>query len=527
MKSSPIWLIVVLLVALGALSWKAVRTGAPVLSDDSYQYLGAARHLLQHGSLATWVAHFEEQVDTHRLPVPLTHFAPGYPVAIAAVGLLGVPLPVAGLLLCAVSYLASGWLLWRAALELKLSGWLAASLAVMWLLNSYSLNYSVNVITEPMFQALTLAMALLMQVDLNGGGRRPMLLLGIGATAGAAYLVRYAGLFLLPTAGLYLLWRGWRDGDCRRWSAGGIFLAGALFVAGALRNAALAGGWRGFRSPGHMDLASVAVEMGKALYHIIFGAGVVARLDFWLLLFAAGAAAAAAFGWRNLRRGLPPALLAPTAVQQLAWMGILSGIYCAGIAAAALTTVANDFPRYCFALYPFALLAAGVVLQSTGPKRAPVLAALCLVPVMVVQARTVLLPPMEQSSITMRKTMDEQVDPGLSVRAWIASHAPASEPLFAANGQAVQYALDRPVVSIRSPQLSTRICDEEYFRSLMAAFHSRLIVLFPRASISDSPEQQGPFLRDVLRGRLPVWLRIAAQSTDVLVLECSTCAGGG
>ena len=527
MKSSPIWLIVVLLVALGALSWKAVRTGAPVLSDDSYQYLGAARHLLQHGSLATWVAHFEEQVDSHHLPVPLTHFAAGYPLAIAALGLAGIPLPVAGMLLCALSYLASGWLLWRAGGELKLSDWLAASLAVMWLLNSYSLNSSVAVVTESVFQALTVAMVFLMQVDLNGSGRRPMLLLGIGATAGAAYLVRYAGLFLLPSAGLYLLWRGWRDRACRGWAAGGAVLAGALFGGGALRNVALTGSWRGFRSPAHMRLTTVAVELGKALYHIIFGAGVVARLDFWLLLFAAGAAAAAVLCWRRLRRGPANVVAAPTAVQQLAWMGITSAIYCAGVAAAALTTIADDFPRYCFVLYPFALLAAGAALQATGPRKAPILAALCLVPVMVVHARTLLLPPTEQASVTMQKTMDEEVDPGVSVRAWIASHAPASEPLFAANGQAVQYALDRPVVSIRAPKLSTVVWDEDYFRSLMGTFHSRLIVLFPRASDTDSPEQQGPFLRGVLRGRLPAWLRSAAQSTDVLVLECDACAGGG
>ena len=84
-RRSPIWLIIVLLVALTALSWEAGRTVAPLLSDDSYQYLGAARHLLEHGSLATWVAHFEEQVDSHRFPVPLTHFAAGYPLAVAAV----------------------------------------------------------------------------------------------------------------------------------------------------------------------------------------------------------------------------------------------------------------------------------------------------------------------------------------------------------------------------------------------------------------------------------------------------------
>jgi hypothetical protein len=381
---------IVLLVALSALSWKAVRAGAPSLSDDSYQYLGAARHLLDHGSLATWVAHFDEQVNSHRLPVPLTHFAAGYPLAIAAVGLLGIPLPVAGMLLSALGYLGTAWLLWKAGGELRLSNWLAASLTVMWLLNSSSLNCSVTVVPESVFQALTVAMALLMMVDLNRGGRRPMLLIGIGATAGAAYLVRYAGLFLLPTAGLYLLWRGWRDRENRRWSAAGILLAGALYGAGALRNVALIGSWRGFLSPGSMAARAVAIETGKAFYHIVFGGGVVARLDFWVLLFTAGAAAAAVFGWRNLRRGPAHTLLAPTAGRQLAWIGVLSAGYCAGVAAAAFVVLAFDFSRYYFPVYPFVLLAAGVVLQAAGPRKAPLLAAMCIVPVLVAQARTLL-----------------------------------------------------------------------------------------------------------------------------------------
>jgi hypothetical protein len=252
---------------------------------------------------------------------------------------------------------------------------------------------------------------------------------------------------------------------------------------------------------------------------------VVARLDFWLLLFAAGAAAAAVLCWRSFRRGTASALAAPIAARQLAWIGILSFVYGAGIVGAALNTLASDFPRYYFPLYPFALLAAGVMLRAAGAKRAPLLAALCLVPVIVVQARTLSLPPMEQSSVAMRKMMDQEVSPGLSVRAWIALHASATEPLFAADGQAVQYVLDRPVVSILDPERSARSWDETCFRSLMTGFHSRLIVLFPRASDSESPEQQGPFLREVLRGRLPPWLRTATQSTDVLVLECGACAG--
>jgi hypothetical protein len=481
---------------------------------------------LDHGSLATWVAHFDEQIEGHRLPAPLTHFAAGYPLAIAAVGLLGVPLPVAGMLLCALSYLGTAWLLWKAGGELGLSNWLAASLTVMWLLNSYSLQYAVNVSAESVFGALTVAMVLLMQVDLGGQGRRPMLLLGIGATAGAAYLVRYAGLFLLPTAGLYLVWRGWRDRESRRWAAGGVLLAGALFAAGALRNVALVGSWRGFLSHAHMDFTTVAGGMSKSIYHIVFGAGVVARLDFWLLLFAAGAVTSAGLCWRRLRREGAGALPAPNALRQLLWMGITAAIYCAGVAVAALTMTATDLPRFCFIVYPFALLAAGAALQATGPRTAPLLAALCMVSALVVHARTILLPPAEQPSVAMRRMMAEEVEPGVSVRAWIASHAPATEPLFAANGQAVQYVLDRPVVSVIDPRWTTRSWDEACFRSLMIAFHSRLIVLFPRVSEAALPEQHGPFLREVLRGTLPAWLHTAAQSRHVLVLECGACAGG-
>ena len=78
-----------LLALLILVAYKHWQT-APILSNDSFQYLDAANNLSSKGVLGTSLAIFEEQVNWGRFPVPFTHFPPGYPILMAALGRAGI-----------------------------------------------------------------------------------------------------------------------------------------------------------------------------------------------------------------------------------------------------------------------------------------------------------------------------------------------------------------------------------------------------------------------------------------------------
>ncbi len=83
------WL--VLLTAEVLSLWWQTR-GIPYLSNDSYQYVDAAVEISSGECICTRLAHFDQQLEPGRFPVALTHFPPGYPLLIAAVSWLGMPL---------------------------------------------------------------------------------------------------------------------------------------------------------------------------------------------------------------------------------------------------------------------------------------------------------------------------------------------------------------------------------------------------------------------------------------------------
>jgi hypothetical protein len=513
-----------LLAGIAALAVSYSWLGAPYITNDGYQYLDAASNVAAGKCLCTRLAHFDEQVAVGRMPIPLTHFPPGYPLLIATFSLLGLRSEMAGYLLSAAGFLITLWLIWDISCLLDARPWVAASFVFVWIGNEAALRYASIVLTESLFTAALMAMAALLVRDVRDDGRRPVLLLGIGALAGIAYSLRYAGIFLMPVAGLYIVWRWWRNRETVLWAVGGIALAGAFILPIQFHNLINIGSWRPrYISVTHHTLGEVAVLTVKTFYHLILGDRMVAKFNLGMglllisLLLVAGFALQA---WRRKVWTSVPAFL-PSA---LVWMSILVLAYVSGIIVAVFSSNLDD-PRYYLPVYP--LLLAGLAGSSAyiASRKLDLSIALMAVAIVVTNSHSLMIRPEPAAHLIVENRFQQEVQPGQSMGGWLRDHVTPADVLVAGDGQAVEYVLQRPVVSIIEAESTNRPTDEAAFRALMLQYGSRYLLLFQgmRAPYA-SPQDSITFLSRVQAGNRPDWLSLTAQTPSVSVYECSSCA---
>ncbi len=173
--------------------WAATPKGLMV-TTDSVAYLQAAENLLQGRGLGLFSG--EGQVK------PLVHFPPLYPLLLAALGALGLPLLEAARALNALLYggtvLLGWWLLWRHTGSQTWSLLGAGVLATSPIL----LAEHTRAMSEPIYLLLSLA-ALDALVE---AARRPGWAWAFvaGALVGLAYLTRYVGASLVLTGAVVI-----------------------------------------------------------------------------------------------------------------------------------------------------------------------------------------------------------------------------------------------------------------------------------------------------------------------------------
>lgn len=524
MAHNRLWIAAFLLAGSGALWFSARWMAAPYLSNDSYQYLDAASNLARGACLCTRMAHFDEQI-TGRMPVPFTHFAPGYPLLAASLSKTGLPLATAAWAISALGFLATIWLIWDVGLMLGARPPVLAAVALLWIFNSDALSLASSAVTEDVFTAIFMALVVLMLCDMRTAVRRPGLLPAIGAVAGVAYAIRYAGLFLVPVVVLYMVWRWWRDRAILPWAAAGLLTAGLVIVPIQIRNIIYTGSWRGgFSVAGGARLSEVLGETGKSCYHLVFGGGVPARLDIWIVAFATsllllgfGAILAVSSSQGRAVWQLPPG--APL------WIGLLVSAYLGGLLFTALTSQSMAIvTRYFVPLYPLLLACfAGAVSPVASGRRYAAVAVIALA-VIVIQSRSMAVPPPPQRYEVVRRALQQQISGGITVEQWLHNRLAPDDVLVAANGQAVHYFLQRPVVTVPDPELSKRPSDENAFHSLLTQYGARYLLVFPGADPLVEPEQTLiPFVRNLAAGDAPQWLAPAARTPHAIVYLCAGC----
>lgn len=522
-----VWFSLSLLIGVLTLLVYSRQVSAPELANDSYQYLDAASHLAATGCLCTDVAHFDEQVRWGRMPIPFTHFGPGYPVAIAALQVLGLPGDKAGFFLSAASYLLVICFIWVICLYLQLQPWCIGFISLLWSLNPVAVNLAVVVGADSLFTAVFMALCALVAYDIRHLARsRPFALLLMGALAGAAYWLRQPGLFLVPPLCLYLLWRSFIKAGSRLLAAASLLIAFAFIIPVILHNIIYAHSWNsGFANGRHTPWKEVVSDTLKAPYHIIFGFAAPARLNLWTALFALGAAI---FIWRvvtNLLHSPRFSHLPAISRTIFDWLLVFGACFASCILVAEFATYAAEEVRYNFPVLPIVLIACAVLFQIASDRIGRAAAVLCVVAVSVIDGQSLAVKHSADQSSLPIDLLEQQLSTGQSMQAFLKRTLPPGSVLVATEGQAVYYLLKRPVVSIIEPQYSLHTWSEADVHSVMRSFGAQYFLVFPGAGKIRAPEQQSsPFLLALTDGAPPSWLHVAARTPGVILYRCDDCS---
>ena len=488
-----------LLSFLTAMSMRALRPMP--LQDDSYQYLSTADNLNHARGVSTSLVHFDTERSHGVVPAPLTTFPPAYPVAVAEAGRLTGNLEAAGRLLSVLCFAGTAALL---AWALILSGtgvFVRQILLCLFTANAVNLEYATGVLTEPMYMlASTAAVVLLLWAQV-----RPSRLAVVAAytLAGLGYWIRYAGLFLIAALLCYAVVRVVRDrGEVRLTYAGAALIP--LVLAGLLmgRNYLSVGTWKGGNDlPVHNSFQSVAAGYVRAQWHLLTGEHAL-KLGVWEVLLLVGVVAVVLLA---VRMGRPP----------FGWSLVLIllclGVYSLGIVYAGLTSSISFVTRMFLPLLPlYAMLAARLL-----PARAGVglKAALCLLLAGYAgsNARDLAQPLPRAEDQTLAAEL-------AGLRPWLDAHVPASETVFAADGQAVGFVLHRPVVSLVGARYSREQWECGPLKAEMSRFHSHYVILYKSAP-PDSNSAQSQFLDAPLPQQLACGFTVAAEDNDLRVLQ--------
>jgi hypothetical protein len=525
------WTLAALLVVLAGLA----QTRGAGWTNDGFQYLSVARNVLDGHGLSTSIVHFDEQYFTGRIPAAQTVFPPGYPAVVAGVAWLGVPVEVAALVVSVASaVLLIPVLRWGGAL-LNVRPWALRWFLFLWVTSSAASWYAGGLLSEPLFTfAASLGLVLLLRAEVGerrGEGGRWYLLLG-ALLLGAAFWVRYAGLFLVAGVLCYYLVK---LAIRRDRAAGTSFLLAAtsvpLVLAGFLRNAALSGTAFGgntkvvTRSVPELLSAlvnsSVALlvgprspKMASAGFWVLAAVLVVCAAGLSLFLLASLVKDRSAV-FRRLRE-VPVPLVA-----------VFLGFYLCGLLYAGRNTVISfKDPRMLYPMGPallllLAALCSGVRLPS-APRLARALGLLLLGATAacygVLQFRDVVLARAQPAYYErVQRDVSEPVGTSASLGDWLAAHVPAGQPIIAGDGQACGYLLRKNTISLVTTEYSPRPWTEDRLRQTARSYNAPVLILFPHGRDTRTVAAESPFIDDVLNGRCPPWLTLAAENGAVKV----------
>jgi hypothetical protein len=253
------------LLAGAGLSW--TTASGPGLEPDSLVYLLLARGLARGAGLRLFGA-------------PMAHFPPGFPLLLAATGAGGLAGLERASLVQSLLYSANVVLVALMAARLGRASASSSLLAAALFVGSPGMLVAhAMLLSEPAFIGLSTAGALLLSKAVGGAGRAGVL---PGAIClGAALLVRYAGLGLLPAAFLTLVLCAKGPTASRLRQAAlvvsvaaaplGLWLARNAIAAGSATNRAFAFHPLG---SGHLDqLADATLELWGSLPLALLGEG--------------------------------------------------------------------------------------------------------------------------------------------------------------------------------------------------------------------------------------------------------------
>lgn len=502
-----IWCAITLAVSLAA----GGHWNAPVLANDSYQYLSEAREVGRGNGISTTLVHYDPERSHGTIPAPATHYPPGYPLAVAVASLSQLNLINSAWLISLLSLSVTVWLVDAAVSLLGASMWARVIACVFTVANSKLLLAANSVGTESLFTVFALAAIVsLMKYEI---ARQPYYALLGGICSGLAFSVRYAGIFLLfAVLGFYgLRWLRQRTRESligALWVASAVVISGLIVLRNQLLGAHLTGG--GARVVHHSFLSVVKLFI-TSVFHIFYGSAVVTRLGVPELVLAAGLLlfAIALFKISRERIDIPRAALP---------MLVYIAVYAVGMFYLGFTSDIAFGPRMFVPLAPlvFATLAwAGSIVASRLPDRRIFAVSIALIgcSYIYVNVRDVL-------ALHITSPHEIVADAIGGLRMWIDREISSKAVLMAASGQATGFYLDRPTLSLAPSDYSDAHWDEPTLKAVSQRFGAKYLFLYPHMSDDQVDGQaESPFLKGVIAGNVPSWLKPVASNDNTLIYE--------
>lgn len=499
------------------------------VNPDTAQHVSVARNLLSGEGISTGNIYYEEQYAARALPAPQTLWPPGYPALLVLTNLIGVSILDAAFVVAIVAHCSIALLLFALGRHTGVTADVAAWGAFVWLLLAAPATLPLTAFTEPVYTAFSMLAVLTLVKGMARDTERIAYghLILVGAAAAAAFSIRYVGVALLASLGVYFGGRYLRRPTARRLLEGltvGV-VAGAPCGYLLWRNLVLTGSLTGGPavSQGDTNLALVLQNMvwSAATSLGVFGEHVLSHLtEAALLLTMLGALAIllkdVAKSPENVeeRRSQSVLLLAGT-------YGVLTSLM--------LFTVAIDRTheliqwRYFVPLVPFGIWAVGAAWTSYRGKvgiRGRRIGGAVLI-------ATVALVLVSQSYVyeewdtrfvaaeAARKVQDaaQEAVQGEPLAEYLSRNSPPDAPVLAPDGQILGALIPNPMLSLPGPYFSSRVWTDAEVARLISSYGVRWVLLIPPLFDAQSfKDSNRPFFAELAAGRSPPWLKPVQRS---------------
>jgi hypothetical protein len=495
------------------------------LANDSYQYLSIADNLSKGHGASTNLPYFDVELAHGTIPAPVTTFPSGYSVAIAAIHSLGVSLENAAGVVTSLSVVLSVPMLAFACRLLGLGSWASRFVLFGFVANAYVVRSGLVAGTEAPFLCLVLsALVLILLMPRCESGFRFLLPLTSGLLLGLAYWVRYAGLLLIP--GLFALGvaRLYLERTRRAASDLALSLVGPVLLIGAglYRNVHLTGSWKGGNTkPVYNPVLGVLKTAVRSIDDLFFGLESAhwTRLAQLVVVALLALAILPPLG-RSIRRLQTEGRRVASDFGFVVLVSLTS-FYMVGMTYLGVVSVISFGARMFLTVLPFLLLLLALPIAQTKslPPKGAALVLLGCVAYLAGNAASYAggrLAPHEVAGQSLAQPMAD----GTSVRSWLLRHTTEDEPVLASNGQATEYALGRPVVSLTDSEYGEQGWDEARIDATMNRFHVRYLLLYPHLERRLSAvQEESPLLAALVHGVPSSGFERVAASDGACVFE--------
>lgn len=499
------------------------------VSNDSTQFLAGARAILENSHYTTSILFFDEHYQQGSIPAKQTVWPPGLSMTIAALASLGLTVEESARLLTSISYvlLVTATILTAWYLTSSISATIGTG---AWLLMTTTLWGQLGgMASELPFMAVMMGMVLIYVHsrepetgwdDLSGPSFRILSIICL--LAGIAFLIRYAGAFLIAwslilvgiEAARRIFGRTENPGIVIAKAAAAAVPAVLIVVAIAARNFAVTGTMRGANNELVVTpVDDLILSSAKHLVSMLTGVNKSVFFDSSTILAVVGSlaillfVALTLFSLAGLWRIYSARKYAARRDARYFSLAILIAIYIAGIIVVSSRTAASLNYRYLLPMVPLII----VYVTCVWPlKRNIVLA------IVTFFCATQAIGGVD-NSYNIRSNPLAKYD---QLTHWIKSNTAESEPILViGDGQVIGHYSERPTLAVPSQRYTAMNWSEAEMRDIALNYGVRILIFTRFADVNQYGHEFGAFASSLSEGSNPEWLNVVAELEQAVVYE--------